>query len=63
MSEFELRTWLGYTEGSPIRAAAETELGRRAFWRNFWSHGIAAWFALAVSILSLSVSAYVELLK
>lgn len=63
MSEFELQKWLGYNEGSPMHAAAATELDRRKFWKSFFTHGIASWFALGVSILSLAVSAYVAFFK
>jgi hypothetical protein len=56
MSDVELRTCLAYNEGSPVRAAADTELARRKFWKTFWSHGIVAWLALAVSFISLIVA-------
>lgn len=56
ISSVTLRTWLSYNEGSPMRAAAETELERRRFWKNFLTSGIVSWIALIISILSLYIS-------
>jgi len=62
-SSADLHLWSGLNASSPLRAAAEAELDRRKFWRTFWSHGIIAWIALVISVLSLCVSAYVAFFK
>jgi len=62
-SEEKLVEWSGLTPGSELRAAAVVELDRRKFWRSFLTHGISSWFALIVSVLALSVSAYVAFFK
>jgi len=62
-SEEQLVEWSGLTPGSELRAAAVVELDRRKFWRSFLTHGISSWFALIVSVLALSVSAYVAFVK
>ena len=63
MSDFSLRIWLAYNEGSPMWAAATTELERRKFRRNFLTNGIASWLALIISTLSLLVSTYAAYFK
>ena len=62
-SEEQLVEGSGLTPGSGLRTAAVVELDRRKFWRSFLTHGISSWFALIVSVLALSVSAYVAFFK
>lgn len=46
-----------YIPSHPIHVAASMELDRRARRIDFWRNGIVPWIALAVSILSLALSA------
>lgn len=52
----ELERWEKLGQPGFRQVAAAQELKRRAFWRDFWSKGIVAWLALALSIVSLVVS-------
>ncbi len=54
--DHELERWAKLGQTGFRQVAAEQELKRRAFWRDFWSKGIVAWLALALSIVSLVVS-------
>lgn len=59
-SDFDLLNDMGYVDGSEVKSAAVAELERRKFWRNFFTHGIAAWIALIISGISLYMSIFID---
>ena len=57
MSDFEVAKWAQSSmKGSFKQVAATEELERRKFWRHFFTHGIVAWIALIISLISLVIS-------
>ena len=57
-ADHELERWEHLGQTGFRQVAAMQELKRRAFWRDFWSKGVVAWLALALSIASLGVSLF-----
>ena len=56
MPDHEVARWAELGQFGFKQVAAKQELARRAFWREFWSHGVVAWVALVVSIAALAIS-------
>jgi len=53
-AEQQLREIIGSNRpGTDFHAAAETQLAKMLWWRDFWTKGIVAWIALIIALISL----------